>query len=110
MRKENLFLILSGCATAIVGVLYLYFLGFEKSRFRVDVPEWSGPSWKKPAEVSLSEFMNGLLSIIDWVILIGIAIIVVLIVLKVVEALIASLFRRKQPSPEVDTPPEFTEQ
>lgn len=104
MAKNKLFLILSGLATAAVGMLYLHFFGFEKSLFRVDVPGWSGPSWKKPAKAYFAELMNGLMSMIDWVILIGIAIIVVLIVLKVVKVLIVSLFRRKRPL-QKDTPP-----
>lgn len=98
MRKNKLLLILSGLATAAVGMLYLHFFGFEKSHFRVDVPRWSGPSWKKPEKISSAEFMNDLLSMIDWVILIGIVIIVILIVAKVVKALVVSLFRLKRPS------------
>ena len=103
MGKNKLFLILSGLATAAVGMLYLHFFGFEKSLFR-DVPGWSGPSWKKPAKVYLAEFMNGLMSLIDWVILIGIVIIVILIVVKVIKALVVSMFRRKRPL-QKDTPP-----
>ncbi len=96
MRKNNLFLILSGCVAAAVGILYLHFFGFEKSRFRVDVPQWSGPSWKKPEKVAKAEFINDLFSMIDWVILIGVVIIVILIVAMVVTAFVVSLFRIKQ--------------
>ena len=98
MGKNKLYLILSGFATSVIGMLYLHFFGFEKSRFRVDVPRWSGPSWKKPGKVSRAEFMNDLFGMIDWVILIGIVIIIILIVVKVVKALVVSLFRSKRPS------------
>jgi hypothetical protein len=110
MRKNKLFLILSGCVTAVVGIFYLHFFGFEKSQFRVDVPKWSGISWQKPVKISRAEFMNELLSIIDWVILIGTVIIVILMVAKVVKELIVSLFQPKKTSLKVDTPPEWIEQ
>ena len=58
MRKNKLFLILSGCVTAVVGIFYLHFFGFEKSQFRVDVPKWSGISWQKPVKISRAESMN----------------------------------------------------
>ncbi len=96
MQKNKLFLILSGCAASVVGILYLHFFGFEKSRFRVDVPSYSGPSWEKPTKVFEAEVMNIFLSLIDWIILIGIVIIVILIVFKVVKALFVSLFQRKK--------------
>ena len=98
MGKNKLFLILSGLATAAVGMLYLQFFGFEKSLLRVDVPRWSGPSRRKPMEVSRAEFINDLFSMIDWVILIGIVIIIILIVVKTIKALVISVFRRKRPS------------
>jgi len=104
MGKNKLFLILSGLATAAVGMLYLHFFGFAKSLFRVDVPNWSGPSRRRRMEISRAEFMNDLLSLIDWVILIGIVIIVILIVAKVIKALVVSMFQRKRSS-QKDTPP-----
>ncbi|MDE0484670.1 MAG: hypothetical protein OXI67_18995 [Candidatus Poribacteria bacterium] len=99
MGKNKLFLILSGLAAAAVGMLYLHFFGFEKSLFRVDVPRWSvPPSRRQRMEISRAEFMNDVLSLIDWVILIGIVIIVILIFVKTIKALVVSLFRGKRPS------------
>ena len=97
MGKNKLFLILSGLATAAVGMLYLHFFGFEKSLFRVDVPQWS-PSRQQREKITRAEFMNDVLSLIDWVILIGIVIIVILIFVKTIKALVVSLFRGKRPS------------
>ena len=87
-------LILSGCASAITGTLYLHMFGFEESLFRLRVPHYSGPSWKKPSNVARAEVLNQLLNLIDWVILIGIVIIVILSVLRVVIALVLSLLKR----------------
>ena len=110
MPKNKLFLILSGCAVSVVGILYLHFFGFENSRFRVDVPNWSGPIHRKPIKVFEAEVMNVFLSLIDWIILIGIVIIVTLIVFKVAKALFVSLFQRKKSTSKIDTSPESTEQ
>ena len=110
MLKEKLLLILSGCATAISGTFYLHWFGFEESPFRVRVPHYSGPSWKKPTNVIRAEFMNELLKLIDWLILIGIVIIIILIVLKVVKALVVPLFQRKTTSNNVDSHEELTDE
>ena len=110
MQKDRFLLILSGCATMIAGTFYLHWFGFEESLFRLRVPRYSGPSWEKPPKVIFAEVMNKFLGLIDWIILIGTVIILILIVLKVAKYLIVSLFQRKRSSQNVESPEEFREE
>lgn len=104
MKKDELLLILCGCAATIAGTFYLQWFGFEESPFKLRLPLPSAPRWKNPSDgiVFIVKVVNKFLSLIDWVILIGIVIILFLIVLKVAKYLLVSLFQRNRSSKNTD--------
>ena len=97
-------MILCGCAATIAGTFYLQWFGFEESPFKLRLPLPSAPRWKNPSDgiVFIVKVVNKFLSLIDWVILIGIVIILFLIVLKVAKYLLVSLFQRNRSSKNTD--------
>lgn len=101
MKKEKFFLILSGCATALIGIVYLRYFGFTNSLFRVGVPEYR-PGRKHLQEIESANRVNDILGLMDWVILIATFIIVVLVIGIVVISLLASIIRLKRISPDTD--------
>ncbi len=119
MKKDKLLLILCGCAATIAGTFYLQWFGFEESPFKLRVPLPSAPRWKNPSDgiVFIVKVMNKLLSLIDWVILIGIVVILIgivvillLIGLKGAKYLVVSLFQRNRSSKNVESPEEYREE
>ena len=119
-------MILCGCAATIAGTFYLQWFGFEDSPFKLRVPLPSAPRWKNPSDgiVFIVKVMNKLLSLIDWVILIGIVVILIgivviligivvillLIGLKGAKYLVVSLFQRNRSSKNVESPEEYREE
>ncbi len=105
-------MILCGCAATIAGTFYLRWFGFEDSPFNLRVPLPSAPRWKNPSDgiVFIVKVINKFLSLIDWVILIGIVIILFLIMLKVAKYLVVSLFQRNKSSKNVESPEEYREE
>ena len=101
MKKEKFFLILSGCASAFIGIVYLHYFGFKNSLFRVDIPGYR-PGREHFQEVKSANRINEILGLMDWVILIATFIIVVLVIAIVVISLLASIRRKKQVSIDTD--------
>lgn len=101
MKKEKFFLILSGCASALIGIVYLRYFGFTNSLFRVDIPEYR-PGRKHLQEFNSTNRINEILGMLDWVILIVTFIIVVLVLGIVVISLLISIRRKKQVSIDTD--------
>ena len=103
MKKEKFFIILSGCATALIGIVYLHYYGFKNSLFRVGVPPLPNrPGPSNYQEIKSANRINDILGLMDWVILIATFIIVVLVIGIVVISLLAFIIRFKRIYPDTD--------
>ena len=94
MKKEKFFLILSSCASALIGIVYLHYFGFKNSLFRVDIPAYR-PGHDHIDEVWSAIKINEILGLLDWVILIATYIIVVFVIAIVVISFFAFIIRFK---------------
>lgn len=101
IKKEKFFLILSGCASAFIGIVYLRYFGFKNSLFRVDIPVYR-PGQRHFQEIKSANRINEILGLMDWVILIATFIIIVLVIAIVVVSLLASIIRVKRVTLDTD--------
>lgn len=104
MKKDKFFLILSGCATALIGMVYLHYFGFTNSLFRVVIPTYRNIPYHRTREIreriDKANFINDILGWIDWIILITTFTIVVLVIAIVIISLLVYVLPIKSASQE----------